>query len=363
MILPGLECDEIDTAISHGLREDRLVLVHESAAHVAKNAVWRKKYPNIKFYCCKASNAPSRLWKDGIKLVAANLDFCGNFSGEMIDEFSEFCEKAPLCDESWVALTMMKGRESTAMVKLVDAVAKTNKQSLGFKEKRLEVMFSLFGIQKKFVRPYQGPDFAMAIDVEKFGEFCYTHNKAPMACGITKITNHENIANKKLIETEYYFNEEIKKIEDAIDYVLMLDFFIDKKYRNRRFDIDGDAKSYNMSIKEFFRNNINFYINKSEKIQFINNAIIDLIKQYNFKFSNVDQDLIGRFYFRYIKKSKLNKFQDFLSCHLNAYGFHSEDCNFSIICERGRDGQKVDLPEIIRELKIKVNHEIVKYYG
>lgn len=225
LILPGLTCDEIETAISHGLNPMRLVLVHESAAHVATSAVWRKKYPGIKFYCTKVSKVAEKLIKNNQTLVAANLDFCGNFSLEMMDEISSFFDSAPMHFDATVAITMMKGRESPAVVKLIDRSARYSNSNFNFKEKRLQCMFSMFATKAN-------GQVAWSV-----GEGAYVHNKAPMAWGVGRFTNDHEMKN-------YVMKIQKKAAGDVMANAVALAQEADDLYRKTEKESGEDILKY-----------------------------------------------------------------------------------------------------------------------
>lgn len=185
LMLPGLSTKEIDTAIRFGLRKDRIILVHESATHIEAEAEWRTKYPEIKYYSGILSSLFDKFKEDKIKFSGANLDFCGNFSSETIDEYSAFCDyysknqsdSIPLT----VGVTVTKGRETPSMVRLLEKLH-TRNEPVGLSEKRLEVLVREFGCEikeEKLDIPYTKKNKKTEVNV--LVEGAYVHNKAPMA--------------------------------------------------------------------------------------------------------------------------------------------------------------------------------------
>jgi len=182
LMLPGLSTKEIDTAIRYGLRPDRIILVHESSTQVENNAEWRIKYPQIKYYTGILSSLQEEFKKDKIRFAGANLDFCGNFSSETINEFSSFCD---YCSKNQydhipvtLGLTVSKGRETPSMVKMLEKLHSRN-SPIGLKEKRLEILAREFGFEVKEEKlPYTNKTKKTEINVLVEGD--YVHNKAPM---------------------------------------------------------------------------------------------------------------------------------------------------------------------------------------
>jgi len=141
LILPGLQSDEIDTAIKHGIPVDRIVCVHESEDAVLKSAEWLVKWPNIKYYCCKVSDVGEKLKADRISLCAANLDFCNNFSMELVAELRGFVLSDALDYESVVSVNIQKGRESSSVVEML--INGSTRMKHNTKEKRIAMLLDM----------------------------------------------------------------------------------------------------------------------------------------------------------------------------------------------------------------------------
>ena len=200
LMLPGLSTKEIDQATRSGLRKDRIILVHESEEHVNTEAEWRTKYPEIKYYTGLLSSVLDKCKEDKIHFAGANLDFCGNFSSETIDEYSAFCDyysknqtdSVPLT----VGVTVTKGRETPSMVRMLEKLH-TRNSPVGLNEKRLEVLVREFGCEVKeqdvtYIRKTK-------TKVDVLIEGAYVHNKAPMAYCVVKYVHPKAFA-KELME-------------------------------------------------------------------------------------------------------------------------------------------------------------------
>lgn len=201
LILPGLQCEEIETALSKGYEIKHLLLVHESAARVATSAAWRTRYPNAKFYAgLKVSEIGDRLEKDNACVVAANLDFCNNFSIELIDEIDSFMSTKQVRADCLTAITVMKGRESKTVVKILEKIKESSRSGLGMKEKRLEAALTLCG--GGFNRVYS--------------EGSYVHSRAPMAWCVARAVNHNIDDSRILIKLKAQHGESIGEIISSI---------------------------------------------------------------------------------------------------------------------------------------------------
>ena len=163
LILPGLQCDEIETAIRYGCPPDRIICVHESAAHVATGAEWRKRWPDMPFYCCKVSEVGKKLQRDRVLLCAANLSFCNNLSLELLGELNGFVKSTPLTVSHVLAITVAKGRESSITVAMMEHLAQSSSK---FTEKRLCALDAMV---------FSGADMMVLT------EGSYLHSRTPMA--------------------------------------------------------------------------------------------------------------------------------------------------------------------------------------
>lgn len=140
LIMPSREGLEIDVAVSYGIPADRIVCVDQSAAVIATSG-WRKRWPSCKFFASKISDVGGKLKKKNMVIAAANLDLCGNFSEETIDEIDAFVSEAPLVNNYALAITMMKGREGSALVRVLSAMY--DHGVTPFREKRINALFSV----------------------------------------------------------------------------------------------------------------------------------------------------------------------------------------------------------------------------
>ena len=129
LLMPSLEGDEIDIALSKGFRERNIYIVDRNPAIVA---VLKRRYPLVTAIGLPLSRIRERIPPNTIHV--ANFDLCGCVS----DTLSRTLNRAAkiLADESIVAVTTLRGREPdlTAIKELVaahDVVYSTDNKSDG----------------------------------------------------------------------------------------------------------------------------------------------------------------------------------------------------------------------------------------
>lgn len=159
LFLPSKEGLEIPIALSCGFKEENLIAVDDCPAVIASSR-WRKEYPKIKFYGNKLSRAAQRIRKDGIIIAAANLDLCGNISKPTINEIVDFISSGCLLGECVISLTMLCGREQTAVNTLAELFLEAKKETFsGFKyskfSKRIQVICALIHNKQGFNLKYE----------------------------------------------------------------------------------------------------------------------------------------------------------------------------------------------------------------
>lgn len=122
VLMPSREGIEIEVAVKSGIPANRILCVDKSAAVIA-TSTWRKRWPECQFMASMISDLPKRLKSKNLVCAAANLDLCGNFSEENLVEIESFCANAPCHDDVAIAITLMKGREGSALLRLLDIIA------------------------------------------------------------------------------------------------------------------------------------------------------------------------------------------------------------------------------------------------
>jgi hypothetical protein len=119
LILPSREGLEIEVAVKHGIPPEKIVCVDKSPALIATSH-WRKKWPQCEFIGKPVGEVGAEIAKRNQVIVAANLDLCGNFSEENITELEAFLVSAPKTPDAVIAVTMMKGREGSALLRFLN---------------------------------------------------------------------------------------------------------------------------------------------------------------------------------------------------------------------------------------------------
>lgn len=136
LLMPSREGLEIDVAVARGIPPERIVCVDQSAAVIA-TSLWRKRWPQCRFFASKISEVGEKLRKAGMFIAAANLDLCGNFSDETLAEIDGFLKSADRFNGFGLALTVMKGREGSVTARLLERYGADH-----FEEKRIAGVFA-----------------------------------------------------------------------------------------------------------------------------------------------------------------------------------------------------------------------------
>jgi len=125
LMLPSKEGLEIDVAMQYGIKPEQIIAIDENPALLA-HAKWKDKIPKENRHGVKVSRVGEIIKKKGWILAAANLDFCNNFSDELIDELQTFIDSGCLALKSFISITLMKGRETKALLKLINKTGVSN---------------------------------------------------------------------------------------------------------------------------------------------------------------------------------------------------------------------------------------------
>lgn len=107
MLMPSIEGDEIDVALSKGFRERNLHIVDQNPAIVA---TLKRRYPRLHTYGVPLVRATERL----PELTFANLDLCASWGQPLAKTLEEFAasQRVPC---GLVAVTILRGRESVRL--------------------------------------------------------------------------------------------------------------------------------------------------------------------------------------------------------------------------------------------------------
>lgn len=171
VLLPDKKGREIEVALSLGFPEDKLFCIDLSPGRILAS-VWRDRFPLIESLGMRLSRVGSRIRSRGHKVLAANLDLCTNFSGELLQEVGLFVE-ACLRPGALFAVTIQKGREDPAVLALMDALLE-GKEMEG-EERRLMAMIRCL------------PTFSYRRAPVLLKEGTYVSSRTPMVFGVFKI--------------------------------------------------------------------------------------------------------------------------------------------------------------------------------
>ena len=122
LFFPGRHGFEIPVALKYGFQEANLIACEENAAILA-TAKWRKEYPSVRCYGTNLNRTIDRLVGDKVRLNAVNLDYCSNLCGAVLADLRKLVEREIWDgDQFAVAVTLLKGREDTALVDIAKLV-------------------------------------------------------------------------------------------------------------------------------------------------------------------------------------------------------------------------------------------------
>lgn len=108
VLMPSIEGDEIDVALSHGFRQHNMHVVDENPAIVA---TLKRRYPSINTYGVELERALERIVDRVGRVDVANLDLCSQLNNTSHSEISAFSCMGGWANQSRVAVTVMRGRE------------------------------------------------------------------------------------------------------------------------------------------------------------------------------------------------------------------------------------------------------------
>lgn len=238
LIMPGIGTEEIDTAVDYGMDPEKIICVHESAAHVAASAKWRKKYPKTPFYCCKISEVMEKLVRDKRYLTGANLDFCNNLSPELIYEVQRFMVPGIIDSGFVLQINIMAARESKMASAMIDA------HSVGINAKMRALAKDLYwkvpanvdvdefvadntpvygDIKCKRINALLGVTSAIEIVSEPINCFVdmqgsYVNNKAPMS-HVSIIIGSKGINKSKMMAVKSHKDSAVDRISEASEFI------------------------------------------------------------------------------------------------------------------------------------------------
>lgn len=107
LLMPSIEGYEIEEALGRGFAPGQLHIVDKSPAVVA---TLRREYPGINTYGVSVERACQRIAASGVRLLAANIDLCGNVSRPSLRILAD-CWKSGALAEASVFINVLRGRE------------------------------------------------------------------------------------------------------------------------------------------------------------------------------------------------------------------------------------------------------------
>jgi len=108
LLMPSIEGDEIEVALSNGFIQKNLHVVDENSAIVAH---LKRRWPFIKTYGVELAHALNKMWYQKIKLDVVNLDLCGPVTGDLLKRLFALSSFDLLNDSAIVFVTFLRGRE------------------------------------------------------------------------------------------------------------------------------------------------------------------------------------------------------------------------------------------------------------
>lgn len=108
-LMPSIEGAEIDVALQNGARESNLIIIDKNPAIVA---TLKRRYPKVTAYGVTAERAAERIANDFGEIHGVNLDLCGGADRPLFKTIAAWVNAGVLADESAVAITVLRGRES-----------------------------------------------------------------------------------------------------------------------------------------------------------------------------------------------------------------------------------------------------------
>ncbi len=133
-ILDTGACLETAYLVDRGYAQDAIHVCNQQAADVA---AIKRRFADVHTYGVDAGRAFMRMKADGISVETANLDFCGNISREILQQLHDIGHSGVLRDagNEWgtasVAVTLLSGRESPAIMRTLTAISPHARIALG----------------------------------------------------------------------------------------------------------------------------------------------------------------------------------------------------------------------------------------
>lgn len=130
LLMPSIEGDEIEVALSKGFRAEHLHVCDRNPAIVA---TLKRRFPKVQTYGVDIVRACERIVEAGVTLEVANLDLCGQVSDRYLRTLAAVSATGAL-DQAAVAVTALRGRERHWRCKLGVTAEALTEMSKGSKD-------------------------------------------------------------------------------------------------------------------------------------------------------------------------------------------------------------------------------------
>lgn len=225
VIMPARGCEEIEVAISYGVKEEDIFCFDASAAVIATSK-WRKKYPNIMFAACSLGKLSDKIEKLKKPVSVANFDLCGNVAGDSVDEVDGFLCSGVMLQKCAFAINIAKGREGRTLLRVLKSLNAA-------KNIDCDRMIAFCSISRFFVDGSKDLD-PIIISCKKQGN--YRENKTPMTWAVFRA--------KKFFRFQHRPNF-IERAKNLRDRGLRSDFvrLIDLAHKAMQIVADGSVNN------------------------------------------------------------------------------------------------------------------------
>lgn len=116
LLMPSIEGDEVDVALSKGLREENLHLVDRNPAIVAH---LKRRFPRAHTYGVELRRALARIRRAGVSLNIANIDGCSPVHLNVVGTCTIATANGVFAPKARVAISLLRGRECGLLQQLV----------------------------------------------------------------------------------------------------------------------------------------------------------------------------------------------------------------------------------------------------
>lgn len=123
LLMPSVEgCEIRDEALPRGFSANQLHVVDESPAIVA---TIQRKFPGVNTYGCLVDVACARMSERDIKLIAANIDYCGQISAKLLRSIKSVAE-SKACQDARLFVNVLRGREEAYLTSVMQGHTDNN---------------------------------------------------------------------------------------------------------------------------------------------------------------------------------------------------------------------------------------------